>query len=79
MTYKPKIYDSNDENLQTVTSNAIQCKVRNIAIAQGANKNTTTNRDLNEEENRVLMNICEEYSDVFHLEGDQLTYTEITR
>jgi len=38
-------------------------------------KNLLRIKHLNSEERKALINICTEYSDVFHLEGDPLTHT----
>lgn len=31
---------------------------------------------MNEEEKQAIFSVCEQYSDIFHLEGDKLTYTD---
>lgn len=64
------------ENLQIVTVMRYNVKLE-ISPLHKERIKTLLQTEIYEEENRVLMNICEEYSDVFHLEGDQLTYTEI--
>lgn len=34
---------------------------------------------LNDEERKILMDCCSKYTDIFHLEGEQLTYTNVTK
>jgi hypothetical protein len=38
-------------------------------------KNVIRTEHMNEEEKQSIIEICEQYSEIFHLEGDHLTFT----